>query len=156
MVIWDGSTHVCNTGPPSSGDNIPATTVNVENLRNHALAHWHRDTMATILWTTYSNRFLSMKKCVFIQISLKFVPSDQIKNKQALVQKMTRDWIHDKQLGQPWPNLIDAYMRRLASMCKSNMNKISKWWIHLHNSGHRSRYYRSGHIHINQAYLQHM
>ena len=56
--------------------------------------------------------FLNKKFCIFIKISLKFVPKVPIENDLALVQLMAWCWIGDKPSSETmltW--FTDAYMR---------------------------------------------
>ena len=72
------------------------------------------DKMVAISQTTFSNSFLLIIFfCIWIWISLKFVPKCPIENKSALVQIMTWHRTGDKPLSEPmltWST--DAYMRR--------------------------------------------
>ena len=49
------------------------------------LVHLPLDKMAAILQMMFWNTFSSMKRCVSIQMSLKFVPKGPIDNNPALV-----------------------------------------------------------------------
>ena len=61
--------------------------------------------------------FVNQKFCIFIQISLKFVPKGQIDNKSALVQVMAWRWTGDKPLPAPMlTQFTDAFMRHLGEM----------------------------------------
>ena len=62
------------------------------------------DKMADISQTTFSDAFLSIKVCILIKISLKFVPKGPINNKTALFKKMAGRRIGAKPLSEPcWP-----------------------------------------------------
>ena len=55
--------------------------------------------------------FMNEKLCIFIRISLKFVPKGPIDNKSALVQVMACRLRGDKPLPEPMlTQFIDAYM----------------------------------------------
>ena len=56
--------------------------------------------------------FLNEKFCIFIKISLKYVPKGPMDNNPALVQIMVWRRIGDRPLSEPMLNrFIDAYMR---------------------------------------------
>ena len=60
---------------------------------------------------------MNEKFCIFVKISLKFVPKGLIDNKPALVQIMAWGLTGDKPLSEPvMAFLTDAYMHHSASM----------------------------------------
>ena len=77
-------------------------------IRIKYLTHWGWDKMADILQTTFSNSFSSNENlCIFIWISLKFVPTDPTNNQPILVQIMA--WcqsVTNHYLNHWWPSLL--------------------------------------------------
>ena len=59
--------------------------------------------------------FLYEHCCIFMHISLKFVPGEQIKNMPTLLQIMARYRSGDKALSEPTTYFTEAYMRLSAS-----------------------------------------
>ena len=66
---------------------------------------------------TFQCIFMNEKLCIFIRITLKFVPKGLIDNESALVQVMDWHCAGDKPLPEPMmTQFIDAYMRHWGEM----------------------------------------
>ena len=66
----------------------------------------------------FKRNLLNKMRCIFIIISLKYIPKGPIDNKAALVQVMAWCRIGDKPLSEPMLiEFTDAYMRHKGEMC---------------------------------------
>ena len=66
------------------------------------------DTFADVI---FKCNFMDEKFCVFIRISLKFLPKQPIGNKEALVQVIAWHWTDNKPLPEPvLTQFTDTYM----------------------------------------------
>ena len=118
--------------------------------------------MDAISQTTFFKRmFMNEKLCIFIRISLKFVPWGPINNKSALVQLMAWHQTGDKPLFEPMlTQFTDTMLRHQGEMSKLclgtaallsstllwtnvtqlNLRRISKWFPIYGNNPSYTRY----------------
>ena len=101
------------SGPWGSHDKLPLKTL--DRRRFGGLIHWDLNKMAAILQTTLLNAFFGRENgCIFIRISLKFVPREVVNNNPVSIQIMhSAEQVISPYLNQWWP---DAYMYHSASV----------------------------------------